>query len=132
MPSSIHHILNTNQAAQNIAAARREEQDKGKALRKMDVQTHIDDIEAQKQELNKRGRELMDEGKQDTPEYDKLIERHRFLRGKQRFFEYSQNFIDTDTSESGETSNKDRTQIKDRLPLEKGSEALDRLYQESK
>lgn len=120
------HIPN-NQAARNDKT----EQDKGKALRKADVQVHIDTLEDRKKSLIAQGRQLMSEGKQDTPEYDKLVEQHRFLRGKQRFFEDAQADIDKDSSDSSRESNKDRTKMPEKNALEKGSEALDRLYKEA-
>lgn len=117
-----------NRVAENIREA---DQKKGQILRKADVQIHIDKIEERKKDLQAKGRELLSEGKQDTPEYDALVEQHRFLRGKQRFLEGAQEDIGTDKTESGQASNKDRTKQPEKMALEKGSDALDRLYKDA-
>lgn len=108
----------SNQAARN---AERAEVKKGEALRKQDIQQHIDKIEARKKELIKESRELLKAGKQDSPEYEALVEQHRFLRGKQRFFEDSQ----------ADVEDMDSSALKDRARMEKPSDALDRLRKET-
>jgi hypothetical protein len=102
-------------------------QEKGKAARKAQIQEHMDKIEARKASLIKAGHQLMSEGKQDTPEYDALIESHRFLRGKQRFLEDAKEMVDTDPTMSSRQSNEAAAKKPEKTKFEKGSDALDRL-----
>lgn len=103
-------------------ASATETEEAGAKLRRADIQLHIDKIEARKKALQLQGRELLARGKQDTAEYQTLVDKHRMLRGKQRFFEDMQNEIDI----SGENSELNNI----RAAQETRSEALDRLKKE--
>lgn len=60
-----------------------------KQVKGPDLKAHIAKIEDKKKDLIEQGRAMMAEGMQNSPEYDAIVEKHRMLRGKQRFFEDS-------------------------------------------
>lgn len=51
------------------------------------IRAYITGVDEKMRALEARGRKLLAEGSQESPEYQKLIDQHRLLRGKQRFFE---------------------------------------------
>lgn len=60
---------------------------KGAALRTKELQTRIKGLGEQMKSLQAEGKSLMESGKGESPEMDAVIEKHRLLRGRQRFFE---------------------------------------------
>jgi hypothetical protein len=109
--------------------------DRGDELRKNDIQVHIDKIQEKKKKLETRGRELLEAGKAEDPEYDSLIEQHRFLRGKQRFFEGMQSEVGPSPEFGIEARQKDAASRE--LSLDRANrqaetvDALDRLRKEA-
>lgn len=107
----------------------------GKPLREEDLRRHITKVSEKMKSIKEEGKSLLSEGKAESPEYDALIEKHRMLRGKQRFFED----ILKDVSDTGATMSSQGEKNADRAIAERSRkaanestvEALDRLKSES-
>ena len=108
----------------------RDKSEKGSALRKKDIESHISKISDKMKSLESQGRTLIDEGGADTPEYDALVEQHRMLRGKQRFFQAAIKNELTANRSADEPS--DALNIARAEKEETGGQALDRLIKEKR
>ena len=57
------------------------------SARKEELQAVIDSIVEQKKALGEQGRELVAQGKGETPEYDELVKKNKFLQRKILFMQ---------------------------------------------